>query len=247
MKAALNGVPSLSVLDGSWIEGYIEGVTGWAIGKPGPVIGQPSSRQNDAASLYEKLERAVIPHLLSRPRPVRGNDAPLHRSQWLILQHSPHDPTIHSQSPFLAEFWSSQLNNHPPHEMDCHELTTNKPSHQAAHDCPMGVGNSRRGGSCATHQLRHDRCSQKTGSPRLSSMQDGQSRECFQPARRTLSRLPQSRFGGNYAGTTCEHRCEGCQGTLITFFREGKFQHKCSICKETPFTCPVIYPNTARL
>ena len=59
--------------------------------------------------------------------------------------------------------------------------------------------------------------------------------------------FPQSRFGGNYAGTTCEHRCEGCQGTLITFFREGKFQHKCSICKETPFTCPVIYPNTARL
>ena len=33
MKAALNGVPSLSVLDGWWIEGHIEGVTGWAIGE----------------------------------------------------------------------------------------------------------------------------------------------------------------------------------------------------------------------
>ena len=31
MKAALNGVPSLSILDGWWIEGCIEGFTGWAI------------------------------------------------------------------------------------------------------------------------------------------------------------------------------------------------------------------------
>ena len=35
MKAALNGVPSLSVLDGWWIEGCIEGVTGWSIGEKG--------------------------------------------------------------------------------------------------------------------------------------------------------------------------------------------------------------------
>jgi len=61
MKAALNGVPSLSVLDGWWIEGCIEGVTGWSIGKAGSAAGQPPSRQNDAASLYDKLERAVIP------------------------------------------------------------------------------------------------------------------------------------------------------------------------------------------
>ena len=32
MKAAMNGVPSLSTLDGWWLEGCIEGVTGWAIG-----------------------------------------------------------------------------------------------------------------------------------------------------------------------------------------------------------------------
>ena len=32
MKAALNGVPNFSVLDGWWIEGHIEGVTGWSIG-----------------------------------------------------------------------------------------------------------------------------------------------------------------------------------------------------------------------
>ena len=35
MKAALNGVPSLSVLDGWWVEGCIEGITGWAIGAEG--------------------------------------------------------------------------------------------------------------------------------------------------------------------------------------------------------------------
>ena len=34
MKAAFNGVPQLSVLDGWWVEGCIEGVTGWAIGEP---------------------------------------------------------------------------------------------------------------------------------------------------------------------------------------------------------------------
>jgi starch phosphorylase len=56
MKAALNGVPSLSVLDGWWIEGCIEGVTGWAIGSAGS-----ESDARDAESLYEKLEETVFP------------------------------------------------------------------------------------------------------------------------------------------------------------------------------------------
>jgi starch phosphorylase len=62
MKAALNGVPSLSILDGWWIEGCIEGETGWAIGElheNGNGNGERSSY--DAASLYEKLEHSVIP------------------------------------------------------------------------------------------------------------------------------------------------------------------------------------------
>jgi starch phosphorylase len=60
MKAALNGVPSLSILDGWWIEGCIEGVTGWAI----------ENGADDAAeanSLYEKLETAVVPLFLKAP------------------------------------------------------------------------------------------------------------------------------------------------------------------------------------
>jgi starch phosphorylase len=54
MKAALNGVPSLSILDGWWIEGCIEGVTGWA-------IEDGANDAEEAASLYEKLENTVVP------------------------------------------------------------------------------------------------------------------------------------------------------------------------------------------
>ncbi|MCE5185796.1 MAG: alpha-glucan family phosphorylase [Planctomycetaceae bacterium] len=58
MKAALNGVPSLSVLDGWWIEGCIEGVTGWAIGEDHHKPAQTDSKQ-DAEFLYDKLEKVV--------------------------------------------------------------------------------------------------------------------------------------------------------------------------------------------
>jgi starch phosphorylase len=54
MKAALNGVPNLSILDGWWIEGCIEGLTGWGIGNP-----EKSSRAADARSLYKKLEKVI--------------------------------------------------------------------------------------------------------------------------------------------------------------------------------------------
>jgi glycogen phosphorylase len=57
MKAAVNGVPSLSVLDGWWIEGCIEGVSGWSIDHS---EGRDSTSQ-DTNSLYDKLERVVIP------------------------------------------------------------------------------------------------------------------------------------------------------------------------------------------
>ncbi|MFC1799486.1 alpha-glucan family phosphorylase [Candidatus Eisenbacteria bacterium] len=58
MKAAVNGVPSLSSLDGWWIEGCIEGMTGWAIGS---LDVQNPTDQESAKSLYYKLEREVIP------------------------------------------------------------------------------------------------------------------------------------------------------------------------------------------
>lgn len=61
MKAALNGVPSLSVLDGWWLEGCVEGLTGWAIGEDLRDTGKREDGQRDAASLYEQLEQQVLP------------------------------------------------------------------------------------------------------------------------------------------------------------------------------------------
>lgn len=61
MKAALNGVPSLSVLDGWWIEGWIEGRTGWAIGEPDHGVASTDRTYADAESLYQKLESVVLP------------------------------------------------------------------------------------------------------------------------------------------------------------------------------------------
>ena len=57
MKAALNGVPSLSVLDGWWIEGHVEGVTGWSIGGSDP----DGDQSTDAGEIYLKLERVILP------------------------------------------------------------------------------------------------------------------------------------------------------------------------------------------
>ena len=61
MKAALNGVPSLSVLDGWWMEGHLEGVTGWAIGEQRRDTAESSNWSKDASSLYGKLEHMVLP------------------------------------------------------------------------------------------------------------------------------------------------------------------------------------------
>jgi starch phosphorylase len=63
MKAAMNGVPSLSVLDGWWAEGHVEDVTGWAIGDRDGATGKPDRRSDEATAeaLYDKLEATVIP------------------------------------------------------------------------------------------------------------------------------------------------------------------------------------------
>jgi glycogen phosphorylase len=63
MKAALNGVPSLSVLDGWWIEGYVEGVTGWAIGENSD---SESNYMIETSSLYNKLESVILPLFYKR-------------------------------------------------------------------------------------------------------------------------------------------------------------------------------------
>lgn len=64
MKAALNGVPSFSVLDGWWIEGCQEGTTGWSIGGDRE---RPRDPSGDATDLYEKLERIILPMYYGLP------------------------------------------------------------------------------------------------------------------------------------------------------------------------------------
>ena len=61
MKAALNGIPSLSVLDGWWVEGCIEGITGWSIGGTHGSTEQTGDDMQDAASLYDSLEHKIVP------------------------------------------------------------------------------------------------------------------------------------------------------------------------------------------
>jgi starch phosphorylase len=65
MKAALNGIPSLSVLDGWWVEGHQEGVTGWSIGDSDTTLQDPIV---EARILYSKLEHVVLPMFYQKPQ-----------------------------------------------------------------------------------------------------------------------------------------------------------------------------------
>jgi starch phosphorylase len=63
MKAALNGVPQASTLDGWWLEGCVENITGWSLG-PHPQdaeFREDSDMKDEARDLYEKLENVIIP------------------------------------------------------------------------------------------------------------------------------------------------------------------------------------------
>ena len=61
MKAAHNGVPCLSVLDGWWLEGHVEGVTGWGIGPRDRDASSSRGDEEDAADLYRALEETIVP------------------------------------------------------------------------------------------------------------------------------------------------------------------------------------------
>ena len=73
-----------------------------------------------------------------------------------------------------------------------------------------------------------------------------QARVCPQCKEVTLERLPgiySPDEAVSYAfwdqeRTTTEHSCPGCQGALITLFKEGKLRHRCSICEQASFSCP---------
>lgn len=68
MKCALNGIPNFSVLDGWWIEGWVEGVTGWSIGPaPTETIDDQYDESVDLDDFLEKLEKVIIPTFYDRP------------------------------------------------------------------------------------------------------------------------------------------------------------------------------------
>jgi starch phosphorylase len=65
MKAALNGVPSVSILDGWWDEGY-NGRNGWAIGDRDDTGDEDAQDAADAESLYRLLEEQIVPRFFDR-------------------------------------------------------------------------------------------------------------------------------------------------------------------------------------
>jgi len=74
MKAAHNGVINFSVLDGWWMEGCIEGVTGWAIGPhPREVLAESERREAELQDLYSKLEYLIVPTFYN------------HKDEWITL------------------------------------------------------------------------------------------------------------------------------------------------------------------
>jgi starch phosphorylase len=94
MKAALNGVPSLSVLDGWWLEGHVEGVTGWAIGADDLERAAAALDAEHAAALYAKLENAILPCFYGQPerfleirRAAIALNASFFNTQRMMLQY----------------------------------------------------------------------------------------------------------------------------------------------------------------
>jgi starch phosphorylase len=96
MKAAVNGVPSLSILDGWWLEGWIEGVTGWAIGEDG---GRPSDPAAEAASLYDKLEGGDRPNVPPPAGRTCGCDAVGDGDRWVVLQRRADGHPVRAERP----------------------------------------------------------------------------------------------------------------------------------------------------
>jgi starch phosphorylase len=95
MKAAHNGVPHFSTLDGWWIEGYIKSKTGWAIGEENENLNPEERVKKDAEDIYEKLADIIIPRYYQTPekwkktmRHTIAVNASFFNSERMIRQYS---------------------------------------------------------------------------------------------------------------------------------------------------------------
>jgi starch phosphorylase len=88
MKAAMNGVPNLSILDGWWPEGCEHGVTGWKIGDPDPAddaFNDADAARVDARDrqlLYQVLDHEVLPAYADRARWIPIMRASIAMAEW---------------------------------------------------------------------------------------------------------------------------------------------------------------------
>ena len=98
MKAAHNGVLNFGVLDGWWIEGWIEGVTGWAIGpRPNENFSVEECRRRELDDLYNKLENVIVPMFYSR------------RSEWIeMMKNSIGKIAYHFNSHRMVESYATE-------------------------------------------------------------------------------------------------------------------------------------------
>ena len=99
MKAAQNGVPSVSVLDGWWDEGF-EGDNGWAIGGRDVLPDEAAQDWHDALDLYRLLEDEIVPSWYERdaeglPRKWLADDAAGDGHLALAVLDDPHAPRVH--------------------------------------------------------------------------------------------------------------------------------------------------------
>lgn len=98
MKAAINGVPSLSTIDGWWAEGWEEDATGWAVNNPDNGRDQLTlEEQNlkDANNIYDKLEKNIVPCFYN------------HHELWVEIMKNAivQNATVFNSHRMVQEYW----------------------------------------------------------------------------------------------------------------------------------------------
>ena len=105
MKAGLNGVLNASIFDGWWVEGY-NGKNGWVIGEESTEPETEADDLKDAQSLYELLEREIIPTYYDN------------RERWIYMMResiksiAPRFSTHRMVKEYMDRFYSTAMSNH---------------------------------------------------------------------------------------------------------------------------------------